>query len=162
MRRSARMLGWFWQGVMLGALVAIGGAPPALRAQESQGVYKSVDAQGHLVYSDRGTAKNAPKTSLRVEEANPTEAARLAKEQQALTAADAERRKQQAAEDKAHAAADKKKDDACRNARNQYNRLDTRAPFRRDADGNRVYYTDQEADALREQARKAMQATCPS
>jgi Domain of unknown function (DUF4124) len=156
------MLGSFWQGALLGALVAIGGALPALRAQDSQGVYKSVDAQGHVVYSDRGTSKSASKTSLRVEEANPAEAARLAKEQQALTAADAARSKQQAADGKARAAADRKKEDACRNARNEYNRLDTRAPFRRDADGNRVYYTDQEADALREQARKAMTAACGS
>jgi len=161
MRRSPRMRGSFWQGALLGALAAIGCALPALRAQESHGVYKSVDAQGHVVYSDRGTSKSASKTSLRVEEANPTEAARLAKEQQTLSAAEAERRKQQAADDKARAAADKKKEEACRNARNQYNRLmDTRAPYRRDSDGSRAYYTDEEADALREQARKAVTAAC--
>jgi hypothetical protein len=161
MRKSPRKLGSFWQAALLGALAAIGCALPALRAQESQGVYKSVDAQGHVVYSDRGASKGAAKTSVRVEEGNPAEAARLAKEQQVLTAAEAERRKQQAADDKAHAAADKKKEEACRDARNQYNRLmDTRAPYRRDTDGSRLYYTDEEADALREQARKAMTAAC--
>jgi hypothetical protein len=32
--------------------------------------------------------------------------------------------------------------------------------YQRDATGNRVYYTDEEADVLREQARRAMVATC--
>ena len=161
LRSTPMRLGRYWHGAMLGALLAIGCASAGLSAQESQGVYKSVDAYGHVVYSDRGASKGAAKTSVRVEEGNPAEAARIAKEQQGLTAAEAERRKQQAADDKAHAAADKKKEETCRNARNQYNRLmDTRAPYRRDTDGGRLYYTDEEADALREQARKAMTAAC--
>ena len=161
MRSAPTRLGRYWHGAMLGALLALGCAPPALSAQESQGVYKSVDADGHVVYSDRGRSKSATKTAVQVKEANPAEAARIAKEQQALTASEAERRKQQAADDKMRAAADKKKEEACRNARNQYNRLlDTRAPYRRDSDGSRVYYTDEQADALREQARKAMTAAC--
>ncbi len=30
----------------------------------------------------------------------------------------------------------------------------------RDADGNRIYYTDPEADAKREESRQAMMAAC--
>jgi len=37
---------------------------------------------------------------------------------------------------------------------------DTGRLYRRNADGNRVYYSDEEADALREQARRAMTAAC--
>ena len=47
-------------------------APGLTPAQE---VYKSVDGQGKVVYSDRGVTKNAPKTSLHVEPGNPAEAA---------------------------------------------------------------------------------------
>ena len=133
---------------------------PALRAQE---VYKSIDAQGRVVYSDRGMTRDAPKTTVRVEEPDPAAAARLAKEQQALNEADAERTKRQAADDKARAAAEKKKADTCKNARTQYYRMaDARRLMQRDAEGNPVYYSDEQADAMREQARKAMTAACGS
>ena len=44
---------------------------PALAQQ----VYKSVDAQGNVVYSDRGSTKNAPTTSVHVTEPDPAEVA---------------------------------------------------------------------------------------
>jgi hypothetical protein len=129
----------------------------------SQEVYKSVDADGHVVYSDRGNSKNAPKTSVRVDEGDPAEAARLAREQQALKTADSARRKEQQADEKAQAASEKKRQESCRNARNEYDRLmNRRAIYKIGADGERVYYSDEEADALREQARKAMTAACGS
>jgi hypothetical protein len=129
----------------------------------SQEVYKSVDADGHVVYSDRASSKDVPKTSVRVDEGDPAEAARIAREQQALNAADAARHKEQQAEDKAQAAAEKKRQETCRNARNEYDRLmNRRALYKLGTDGERVYYTDEEADALREQARKAMTAACGS
>jgi hypothetical protein len=143
------------------AAVAVGLAHSGgLWAQE---VYKSVDANGQVIYSDRGSSKNAPKTSVHFEEANPAEAARIAREQQALNAADAARRKEQQADEKAQAAADKKRQESCRNARNEYDRLmNRRALYKLGADGQRAYYTDEEADALREQARKTMTAACGS
>lgn len=132
-------------------------------AARSQEVYKSVDADGHVVYSDRASSKNAPKTSVQVNEGDPAEAARIAREQQALNAADAARRKEQQADEKAQAAADKKRQESCRNARNEYDRLmNRRALYKLGADGERSYYTDEEADALREQARKTMTAACGS
>ena len=141
----------------LAVLIALA-APGLTPAQE---VYKSVDAQGKVVYSDRGVTKNAPKTSLRVEPGNPAEAARLAKEQAELKAADLERSVQQAADDRNKATADHKRQVACQNARNRYYQLkDSGRIFKRDAAGNRVYYPDSEADSMREQARKAMIAAC--
>ena len=141
----------------LAVLIALA-APGLTSAQE---VYKSVDAQGHVIYSDRGATKTAPKTSLHVEQGNPAEAARIAKEQAELKAAELERSLQQAADDKNKATADHKRQVACQNARNRYFQLkDLNRIFRRDAAGNRVYYSDSEADAMREQARKAMVAAC--
>ena len=85
MGKVRTMYGSSWRAA-LGALVALACLP--LPAQE---VYKSVDAQGHVVYSDRGTTKTAPKTALHVEEPDPAEAARLAKQQQILDAQEQQR-----------------------------------------------------------------------
>jgi hypothetical protein len=132
-------------------------------AASAQEVYKSVDAEGHVVYSDRGSSKNAPKTNVHVDEGNPAEAARLAREQQALNVADAARHKEQQADEKDQAAAAKKREESCRNARNEYDRLmNRRALYKLNPDGERSYYTDEEADAMREQAHKAMLAACGS
>jgi Domain of unknown function (DUF4124) len=142
----------------LAALLALACAQAPLRAQE---VYKSVDAEGHVVYSDRAPTKNAPKTSLRVDEPDPAEAARLAKEQQRLQADDTQRSKQQAVDDKARAAADRKKEEACQSARSKYYRLrDARRISVPDDDGNRVFYSDEQADALRQEAKRAMDSAC--
>jgi hypothetical protein len=137
--------------------VACSGASPA------QEIYKSVDAQGNVVYSDRAQSKNAPTTAVHVTEPDPAEVARLAKQQQQLTASDRERTKQEAAEAKNRAALEHKQQVTCENARNKYFRYkDTGRIYQRDADGNRVFYTDAEADALREQARRAMVSACGS
>jgi hypothetical protein len=127
----------------------------------AQEVYKSVDAEGHVIYSDRGASKNAPKTAVHVNESDPTEAARIAKEQQLLQAEDAQRSKQQVVDDKNKASADHQKQVACQNARNYYYRLrDSNRLYQRDPDGNRVYYSDSDADTLREQAKRAMNSAC--
>ncbi len=158
MRQSPTKFESFWLGPVLGAVVALGWPDSPLLAQA---VYKTVDAQGHVVYSDRAPTKNAPKTTVHVDQADPDEAARIAKQQAELKAADLERSVQQAADDKNKATADHKRQVACQNARNRYFQLkDLNRIFRRDAAGNRVYYSDSEADAMREQARKAMVAAC--
>jgi multidrug efflux pump subunit AcrA (membrane-fusion protein) len=147
-----------WRGAALGALVALLTPVIPVAAQE---VYKSVDADGHVIYTDRGASKNAPKTAVHVKEGDPAEAARIAKEQQLLQAEDAQRAKQQAVDDKNKASADQKKRAACQNARNYYYRLrDSGRIYQRDPDGNRVYYSDSEADTLREQAKRAMTSAC--
>jgi Domain of unknown function (DUF4124) len=141
------------------ALLTLGPGGTALWAQQ---VYKSVDADGHVVYSDRAPTKNAPTTTVHVTEPDPVEAARLAKQQQLLSAADKQRQKEEATEDKMKAQADRTKQHNCENARNQYYRdRDARRIFeKRDADGNAVYYSDDEADAVREKARRAMLEAC--
>ncbi len=160
MKISAAACGAVARGAMTTALLALGCAATPLAAQE---VYKSVDAQGHVIYSDRGATKGAPRTALHVDQPDPAEVARLSHEQQLLQADDAARSRQQALEDKNKATQQRKKQQACENVRNQYNRMkESPRLYQRDAKGNRVYYSDDDADALREQARRAMIAACGS
>jgi hypothetical protein len=159
-RQQLAKLRMFPQGALLAALAALAalGRPLSLPAEE---VYKSVDAEGHVVYSDRGSTKSAPKTPVHVDQPDPAEVARLAKEQELLRAEERERTKRQAVDEKNKAVQDHNRQLACENARNRYYRMkDSGRIFRRDADGNRVYYSDEEADAMREQARQAMTAAC--
>ena len=133
----------------------------AARPAPAQEIYKSVDAKGHVTYSDRGTSKNSPKTLLKVDEGNLAEAGRLAKEQQLLKAEDAQRVRQEAVDAKNKSASDRQRDAACRSARSDYVHLkDANRLFKFDSDGNRVYYSDEEADAMRVQAQRAMTAAC--
>jgi hypothetical protein len=158
MRTSPTMFESLWRGSVLSALVAFAWPGHLLLAQQ---IYRSVDAQGNVVYSDRAPTKNAQKTNLRVDQPDPAEVARLQKEEAQLKAADLQRSLQQAVDDKNKAAADRKREVVCQNARNRYYQLkDSGRVFKRDAEGNRVYYSDSEADAVREQARKAMVAAC--
>lgn len=157
MRQSRTALEDFLRGATLVAL-ALAAAP--LSAQE---VYKSVDAQGNVVYSDRGSTKNAPATTLHVTEPDPAEVARLAKQQQLLGAEERQRQKQDAIDSHNKAVGDHNKQVACENARNKYYRYkDAGRIYQRDADGNRIYYSDEQSDQLREQSRRAMLAACGS
>jgi hypothetical protein len=158
MRLSRAAFGSVTRGVTMVALLACISA--SLPAQE---VYRSVDASGHVVYSDRGASKSAPKSTVHVNEPDPAEVARLAHEQELMTADETARERQQALEDKSRANQQHKKQQACDKARNEYYRVrETGRLYKRDADGNRVYYTDDDADALREQARRTMLAACGS
>ncbi len=144
--------------IAVALLTALAGAPGLTPAQ---GVYKTVDAQGHVVYSDRAPTKSTPKVNLHVEQPDPAEVARLQKEQERLKAADLQRSLQHAVDDKNKAVEDHNRQVACQNARNRYFQLkESGRVFKRDTEGNRVYYSDSEADAMREQARKAMVAAC--
>jgi hypothetical protein len=156
-RHCRRSFEFAWRGC-LAALLALAVVREPLYAQQ---VYKSVDADGHLVYSDRGSNKTAAPTTVNVEQPDPAEVARIAKEQAVLNADDQARSKQQAAADKEKAAADRRKDQACQTARNNYFRLrDTGRLYKRDTDGNRVYYSDTELDAMRDDAQRARTASC--
>ena len=124
-------------------------------------VYKYVDAQGHVTYSDRPNTAGAQKTDVAVQQADPNEAARLAKERQLLKAEDDQRQKQQASDSRAKAQQQHDKETRCRIARDNYNNLkDVGRIYKLDADGNRVYLSDSEAEAKRETARQVMTTAC--
>jgi hypothetical protein len=140
------------------ALALLLGAPWLSRAGE---VYKSTDAAGHVVYSDRATTSTAQKSTLHVDQPDPVEVARNAKEQEILKAQAAQRKKQQAVEDLKKAQEDHNSKVRCENARNRYFSMKAaRRLYSQDADGNRVYYSDTDGDAKREDARQAAAAAC--
>ena len=148
----------FWQRAFLATLFALGCPLSTAIAQE---VYKSVDAQGHVVYSDRGATKNAEKTAVHVEQPDPAEVARLAKEQEMLKAEDQARAKRQAVEDKNKTSDEHRKQVACTNARNYYFRLmDAGRIYHPTDNGDRAFYSDEDAEALRQKAKQAMNAAC--
>jgi Domain of unknown function (DUF4124) len=134
-------------------------ALPALADQ----VYKSVDAQGHVTYSDRPTAAGAQKTDITVQQADPKEAQRLAKERMLLKAVDDQRTRKTVADEQAKAKGDSQKKQLCDHARQHYNNMkDSNRIYTVAADGNREYYTDAQADAMRTEAKRAMDAACGS
>ena len=151
-----------WAGTVCGALLCTALLAPLVgHAQE---IYKSVDANGHVVYADRGNSKTAPKTSIHVEPPDAANAARLAKEQQLLDADEQQRKAQQALDDKGKAQQEAKarqRQQRCQSAKERfYSMKDAGRLFTRDADGNRVYDSDEVADKKREEARRTMQAAC--
>jgi hypothetical protein len=124
-------------------------------------VYKCVDAQNHMTFSDRPCAPSAQKTEVTFQQADHAEAARLAKENQVLKSADEQRKKQQANDDKSKAQQDQARQAKCEAARAHYNSIKNPGRlFQSDADGNRTYYSDTEADAKREEARQLMIIAC--
>jgi hypothetical protein len=143
--------------ILTASLLSVLAVYPAWAAE----VYKSVDVQGHVTYSDRPNTTGAQKTAVTVQAPDPTEAARLAKEQAILRAEDDQRKKEQLIASQAKDQEDHAKKARCENARNRYNVLkDSGRLFRLDANGNRAYYTDAEADAKREEARQAVSVAC--
>ena len=127
----------------------------------ADGIYKSVDAQGHVIYSDRPNTAGARKTKITVQQADPDEAVRLAKERVLLRAEDDQRKKQELLDSKAKAQQDAKKKVQCKNARDHYNYLkDSRRLYTSGADGNRDYYTDAQMDAMRAEALRTMNVAC--
>jgi len=124
-------------------------------------IYKSVDAQGHVVYSDRPANLGAKKAEVAVQQADPHEAERLAKERSLLKAEDDQRTRKETRDNQNKAQQDAQKKKACEAASVRYYDLNgVNRIFKMDANGNRTWYTDEEADGLRAEARRKMEAAC--
>jgi hypothetical protein len=129
-------------------------------------MYKTVDSQGHVVYSDHPLSSSSQRISVQVPAPNPEEAARIIKEQ-AILNADAAQQAQQAQHDAdeqskkaAHDAAQKRR---CEAARDRYAVFAAGGRiFKSDEQGNRVYYSDQEIEEQRQAAKVIMDSTCPT
>jgi hypothetical protein len=127
-------------------------------------MYRTVDAQGQVTYSDRPLSSSSRRISVDVTGPNASEAARLSKEQAAQSAADQQLIQQSqhdAEEAKKAAAHDAAQQQRCNAARGRYatyaagGRL-----FKADADGNRVYLSDEEIDQQRILAKAAVDSAC--
>lgn len=143
---------------LLGVCVAAGAA----HAGE---IYKSTDAQGRPVYSDRPLSGAAERMIIESKPRDEAQAqARLSRELADLARREAERRRETAAaqaEKQAREQAEKARQDRCVAARNRYITFtEGHRLYRRDASGERVYYTGEEIDAERSAAKQQMDEAC--
>jgi hypothetical protein len=127
-------------------------------------MYRTVDAQGAVVYSDHPLSSASQRISVQVTAPNQEEATRLAKEQ-ALANADSAQQAQQAqheaAEQQKKAAQDTALKQRCDAARNRYAVFSAGGRiFKTDEQGNRVYYSDLEIDSQRAVSKAAMDSAC--
>jgi hypothetical protein len=129
-------------------------------------VYKTVDEHGNVVYTDRPPSAGAQKSTVRFHEPSAEDAAFAEQQRKATEAAQSKRMQQTATSDLARARqekAQKEKQARCESARSYYNSLrDAGRIFQNDAQGNRVYLSDADAEAKRTEARQAMDAACAS
>jgi len=127
-------------------------------------VYKTVDAQGHVTYSDHAISPASRKVTVDVVQGNPEEAARLAKERAVINASAAQEAKQvqqQAVDQVKQQAAEASQRQRCDAARNRYAMFAAGGRiFKTDDQGNRVFYSDAEIDAERISTKAAMDNAC--
>lgn len=127
-------------------------------------MYRTVDAQGHITYSDRPLSAASQRITVDVTGPNAIEAARLSRLQTAENLADEDRLKQNkknAEQAQKAAAQDAAKQQRCNAARGRYATFATGGRlFKTDADGNRVYLSDEEIDQQKNSAKAAMEAAC--
>jgi hypothetical protein len=143
------------------ALCAVGlSVTGALASAGDTQIYKTVDAHGNIVYSDRASSANAPKAGVQVHEPSAEDLAQVEQQRHANQSAEVERLKE-ALVHSAGAQQQKEKQTRCEHARDQFHNLsDASRIYQLDAQGNRVYLSDAEADAKRAEARRAMDAAC--
>lgn len=123
-------------------------------------VYKTVDAEGHVVYTDHADP-NTPKNAVQVHAMSAKQAARAAKLQATQKAADLQHRKQQALEAAKIAKLDHDANTQCEDAQKSFYAMKASARlFHQDSAGNRVYYSDAETAMKREEARQTMVLAC--
>jgi hypothetical protein len=142
----------------LAALLASG--PQA----SADAIYRTLGPDGTVMYSDHPLSSASQRISVQVTEPNPDDAARLAREQQLQKVQAAEQSKQaqqQAAQQQQQAAQDASRQQRCAAARDRYAVFATGGRiFHADAQGNRVYYSDEEIEQRRTAAKAAMDSTC--
>lgn len=128
-------------------------------------IYKSTDAEGRVVYSDRPPAGKAEVVRIESTPRNEAEAmARAERELETAAALDQRRKREalaKAAEKKAAEDATKRKDQRCMVARNLYlGFTENSRIYRRNEAGERVYYSAAEIDAGRIRSKQRMDEEC--
>ena len=129
-------------------------------------VYRSVDQHGNVVYTDRPNSADASKSALDVHEPNADDLANMEQQRKAAQTAENERLRSAIADGVARAQqerAQQEKQSRCDRARNHFDSLQSATRiYQLDAQGNRVYLSDAEADAKRAEARQAVAEACES
>jgi hypothetical protein len=148
-----------WLVVLVGAAVTTTGS--ILCAGE---LYKTVDAQGQVTYSDHPLSASSQRIFVEVKQGNPEEAARLQRQQSDSEAHLEQRARdaQQDANDQAQKAAQQaQQQQRCNAARARYAAFAAGGRlYKLDDQGNRVYYSDAEIEQQRAQTKAAMEAAC--
>jgi hypothetical protein len=143
-RRTARRMAAF----LVPAMLVPGLCATPLCAAE---VYKTTDAEGHVVYTDHADPK-APQKAIQVDTSSAKQAARIAKAQAQHKAEDVQHRKQLALEAAKMAKLDRDAKMECDDAQKKF--------FALKADGNPGAGADPAAARKREAARQAMIIAC--
>jgi hypothetical protein len=125
-------------------------------------LYRTVDAQGNVVYSDEASSPSKQQLTVRYHEPSAEDLKGLEQQRQAQQAAEVQRI-QQAVTDNAAQKQQEAQQVRCESARRYYNSIkDAGRLYQQDQQGNRVLLTDQEANAKRAQASQAMASACGS
>ena len=126
-------------------------------------VFKSKDAQGHLVYSDKRPTATAERMTIEPGPRNKAESlARTDSQRVAYEAAAAERIQRNRTEAAKRAAAQDQRATRCKEALAQKAYFGFDSPkFRVDASGNRIYYSVAEIDQKRTEAKQQIAELCP-
>jgi hypothetical protein len=152
------------KGVLLAPLVCLAVILIAGQSALAGDMYKTVDPQGGVVYSDHPLSSASQRISVQVTAPNSDEAARLAKEQAMLTADAAQQAQQalrEAEQQKQKAAQESAQKQRCDAARNRYAVFSAGGRiFKSDEQGNRVYYSDQEIEEQRAASKAVMDSAC--
>jgi Domain of unknown function (DUF4124) len=128
-------------------------------------VYRWVDEQGEPHYSDQWVPGSEV---IKTDKAHPpgADATARTQDQKSLTAASDRISKQLSEQDNARAVQEdlaKSRDARCKTVKDAYMRaITSRKVYKDEKDGTRTYLSDDEADAYREQMRKAVQDNCGS
>jgi len=127
-------------------------------------IYKTVDAQGHVSYSDHALSPQSKKVTIDVIEGDPAEAARLAKQQAQENADAVEHAKlsqQRAAEQQSQEAQRQSQQRKCEQARNRFATFAAGGRIVKfDEQGNREFYSDDEIEAQLNSAKAAVDSAC--
>jgi hypothetical protein len=146
-----------------GTLVAVFLAIAATNGHADD-MYKTVDAEGHVTFSDHPLSSASQRVSVEVTPANAAEAARLTREQAAMNAQatqEAKQARQDASDQATKAAKLAQQQQRCAAARARYAMFAAGGRiFRTDEQGNRVYYSDEEIDQQRMSTKAAMESAC--
>lgn len=149
----------------LAALIIAGCLLLATAAVAADEIYRSTDAQGRRVYSDRPLGRGAERVAVEPPPRSAVEgAARAARELAELARREEARGRSLAAAEaeKQRSESEKKERRArCIAARDRHLMFaEGRRLYRRDEGGNRAYYTSAEIDAERKASRQKMDEAC--
>jgi hypothetical protein len=140
----------------------------AVSIAASADVYKWVDSQGRVYYSDRpDNVDSAERLAVVSRRTNPEQVTQRNEadrtQRQATETQSAQQKRDQAAAQAVNKDVSKTRDEQCKQAKEQYRvAIESQKLYRIGKDGERYYLTSAEIDEARLNARRAMDQVCGS